>query len=209
MDSHDNDVAMACASLIFICWVKLFGREGVIIISQSLAEGTLALGALAVLWLLCVQQVTCQVRKSSPVHPVKVMSWGITRCTAGKSYRAAVWLPAEVVEAKRGQLLRNFLNKVSAGEVEGSPDDAIDPMWYQARALNLQAASQAKSRAASHNCYGAAVICCMPCPALMCVYWVYRCRCSCLLNCRHALHCLLAVLWEVLVKIPLSDPVSM
>jgi len=75
--------------------------------------------------------------QSAPVH--------VIGRTAGKSYRAAVWLPAKVVEAKRGQLLRNFLNKVAAGEVESSPDDAIDPVWYQVGVLraSLQAATEA------------------------------------------------------------------
>lgn len=52
---------------------------------------------------------------------------------AGRPYRAAVWLPAAVVEAKRAALLRNFLGRHAGGEVDNdwADNNNINPLWYK------------------------------------------------------------------------------
>jgi hypothetical protein len=51
---------------------------------------------------------------------------------AGKSFRAAVWVPgAQVEKAGKVQLLRNYISKQNT---DGSAEVEIDPRWYQVRA---------------------------------------------------------------------------
>jgi hypothetical protein len=50
---------------------------------------------------------------------------------AGKSFRAAVWVPgAQVEKAGKVQLLRNYISKQNT---DGSAEVQIDPRWYQVR----------------------------------------------------------------------------
>jgi hypothetical protein len=56
-------------------------------------------------------------------------------CTAGKSYRNAVWLPSVVIERRRPSLLRNFLSRHAGGQTDTDwPDNNnINPVWYKVR----------------------------------------------------------------------------